>query len=335
MKLGIDIGSTTAKTVLLDESGQTQFFEYKRHNAEILESLVVSLEKALGQCGNIAVNMSITGSAGLGIAEKYSLPFIQELVASTNAANTLFPEVKTLIDIGGEDSKVIFFSDKKRPDIRMNGSCAGGTGSFIDQMATLLDVSIDQLDVLASQHENFLPIASRCGVFAKTDVQNLLSREVSKEDIAASIFHAVAIQIITTLSRGYDIRPSILFCGGPLSFLPSLRRIFIKALNLSNSDVLRPLHPELFPAIGAAISAEKNGALKLSDLVNRLKTTDTSIQTNSDRLPSLFKNRVDFGSWSQQRFSDKISKINLNETKGDDFFLGIDSGFYYHKNCFN
>ncbi|MBW2364446.1 MAG: hypothetical protein JRF25_05080, partial [Deltaproteobacteria bacterium] len=119
-----------------------------------------------------------------------------------------------------------FFSDKKRPDIRMNGSCAGGTGSFIDQMATLLDVSIDQLDVLASRHKNILPIASRCGVFAKTDVQNLLSREVSKEDISASIFHAVAIQIITTLSRGYDITPSILFCGGPLSFLPSLSRLF-------------------------------------------------------------------------------------------------------------
>jgi len=326
MKLGIDIGSTTAKTVLLDESGQTQFFEYKRHNAETLESLIVSLEKALGQCGNVAVNMSITGSAGLGIAEKYSLPFIQELIASTNAANTLFPEVKTLIDIGGEDSKVIFFSDKKRPDIRMNGSCAGGTGSFIDQMATLLDVSINQLDILASRYKNILPIASRCGVFAKTDVQNLLSREVSKEDIAASIFHAVAIQIITSLSRGYDIMPSILFCGGPLSFLPSLRRIFLKALNLSGRDVLRPLHPELFPAIGAAISADKNGILNLNDLVTRLKTNDTSKQTNGHRLPSLFKNHADFGSWSQQRLSYKISKINLNEANGDEFFLGIDSG---------
>ncbi|MCJ7772397.1 MAG: acyl-CoA dehydratase activase, partial [Desulfobacterales bacterium] len=326
MKLGIDIGSTTAKTVILDQNGHTQFSEYKRHNAEILESLIVSLEKALLQNGDITIDTAITGSAGLGIAEKYGLSFVQELVASTNAANKLFPQVKTLIDIGGEDSKIIFFSNKKRPDIRMNGSCAGGTGSFIDQMATLLDVSIGQLDKLASQHTTILPIASRCGVFAKTDVQNLLSQEASKEDIAASIFHAVAIQIITTLSRGYTITPTILFCGGPLSFLPSLGHIFIKALNLSSIDILRPDHPELFPAIGAAISSEKTKTLKLSELLNRLKTTNISIQTNQNRLPSLFNSSEDFSSWNDNRLSDKISRIDLSQATGNDFFLGIDSG---------
>lgn len=326
MELGIDIGSTTAKIVLLDESGCIQFSEYKRHHAEILETLTSSLQNALMHTGDIPVTTSITGSAGLGVAEKYEFPFVQELIASTHAAKICFPRVKTLIDIGGEDSKVIFFSDKKRPDIRMNGNCAGGTGSFIDQMATLLDVSPKELDALASRYRTILPIASRCGVFAKTDVQNLLSREVSKEDIAASIFHAVAVQIITTLSRGYVIRPRILFCGGPLSFLPTLGKMFIRALQLTDKDILRPDHPELFPAIGAAMLSVQTEKTEIGRILNRLKAGFSSSSLPADRLPSLFHGPIEFSEWNESRLSDKISKIHLSESDQKDYFLGIDSG---------
>ena len=239
LHIGIDIGSMTAKVVILDDKAQIQFSAYRRHKADTLGTLNVILQEALSRLGDVNLDLLVTGSAGLGIGEKYALPFIQEVVASAEVVKQLYPDVKTLIDIGGEDAKIIFFRENGRPDIRMNGSCAGGTGAFIDEMANLLNVPITALDELANQHSMIYPMASRCGVFAKTDLQNLLSRDIPKADIAASVFHAVVLQTLATLSRGQDIQPLILFCGGPLTFLPALKSAFIEVLRLAESHVLK------------------------------------------------------------------------------------------------
>ena len=249
-KLGIDIGSTTAKIVILNSAGEMVFSDYRRHNAETLATLQAILQEAMQKLGNFKADVLVTGSAGMGIAEKYELPFIQEVIASAEVVHQRHPEVRTLIDIGGEDAKIIFFDEQYRPDIRMNGSCAGGTGAFIDEMATLLNVPVSDLDALADQHTTLYPMASRCGVFAKTDLQNLLSRQVPKEDIAASVFHAVVLQSLATLARGRDVRPTILFSGGPLTFMPSLKDAFSGFWMWIPSRWCDTESPELLPAIG-------------------------------------------------------------------------------------
>ncbi|MFV1962281.1 MAG: BadF/BadG/BcrA/BcrD ATPase family protein, partial [Acidimicrobiia bacterium] len=187
--VGIDVGSTTAKVVILDDARQIVFSTYQRHNAETLLTVREALSNAQQKLGDVPITVSIAGSAGMGLSERYDLPFVQEVVASAEVVRLLYPEVRTLIDIGGEDAKLIFFEEGGQPsEMRMNGACAGGTGAFIDQMATLLDVDVARLSGLAGLHMNVYPIASRCGVFAKTDVQNLLAREIPHQDIAASIF---------------------------------------------------------------------------------------------------------------------------------------------------
>ena len=211
--MGIDIGSTTAKVAILGPNDDLRFSAYQRHKAKTAKTLLNILEEARRVLGDIQVDILVTGSAGMGITEQYKLPFIQEVVASAEVVKQLYPEVKTLIDIGGEDAKIIFFGSNGIPDIRMNGSCAGGTGAFIDEMATLLDISVLELNNLAEQHTTIYPMASRCGVFAKTDVQNLLSREIPREDIAASVFHALVYQTLATLSRGHTPDPQFIFGG--------------------------------------------------------------------------------------------------------------------------
>jgi predicted CoA-substrate-specific enzyme activase len=201
LSIGIDVGSTTAKLAVLDKGLNIVFSKYLRHNARIHNTLKELVSEALNQLGNCNVNIRITGSAGIGVSEKAGIPFLQEVVAASEVIKTLYPQVKTLIDIGGEDSKMIFFHENKSPDIRMNGSCAGGTGAFIDQMASLLNIPVTEFNELAAGYSKIYPIASRCGVFAKTDVQNLLSRKICKSDIAASVFHAVAVQSMNTLAR--------------------------------------------------------------------------------------------------------------------------------------
>jgi len=252
---GIDIGSTTVKVVICDNSGRPVFSRYRRHNAMILETVLSILEEARNQMGDIQLDPAVTGSAGMGIAESLGISFVQEVVASSKLIKTCYPEVRTLIEIGGEDSKIVFFDDRFRPDIRMNGSCAGGTGAFIEQMAVLLDVSLPDFDKLAGNSTSIHPIASRCGVFAKTDVQALLSNKVSKEDIAASVFHAVALQVITTLARGHEIKKQILFAGGPLKFFPQLQEAFINVLELNREeDLVISDYSEFIPAMGTALN---------------------------------------------------------------------------------
>jgi len=325
--MGIDIGSTTAKVAVLDQKKQLVFSAYKRHNAETLHTLQSMLEEATQQFGDIEVELLVTGSAGLGICEKFDLPFIQEVVASAEVVSQLYPQVKTLIDIGGEDAKMIFFKTEGRPDIRMNGSCAGGTGAFIDEMANLLNVPVSELNHLARNHTMLYPMASRCGVFAKTDLQNLLSRDIPKEDVAASVFHAVVLQTLATLSRGYDPNPLILFSGGPLTFLPALKNAFMEVLNIGPSDVLEVENAQLLPAIGAALanSSEKR-AYSLITLVELLKSLQTKAATVQNRLPALFEDEKAYQSWESARIEQKIERIDFSKLNGDKLFLGVDSG---------
>ena len=280
LRMGIDIGSITAKVALLGPDNDIQFSAYQRHKAKIDGTLLMILEDARQALGDVQVNLLVTGSAGMGVTEQYNLPFIQEVVASAEVVNQLYPEVKTLIDIGGEDAKMIFFGSNGIPDIRMNGSCAGGTGAFIDEMATLLDISALELNNLAEQHTTIYPIASRCGVFAKTDVQNLLSREIPREDVAASVFHALVYQTLATLSRGCEPVPLFVFSGGPLTFLPALKNAFMEVLQLTPDCVLDVEKSELLPAIGAALAdkSERQG-FHLSRLIERLRQSNGQSRT--------------------------------------------------------
>ena len=326
-QLGIDIGSTTAKVAVLDQNKRSLFSAYQRHNTETLKTLQGMLEAAADNLGNVPVDLLVTGSAGLGICEKFELPFIQEVVASAEVISQLYPEVKTLIDIGGEDAKMIFFKIEGRPDIRMNGSCAGGTGAFIDEMANLLNVPVSELDQLASKHTMIYPMASRCGVFAKTDLQNLLSRDIPRADVAASVFHAVVLQTLATLSRGYDPNPLILFSGGPLTFLPALRNTFMKVLNLGLGDVLEVENAQLLPAIGAALAnTSVKQTSRLSTLIELLKSIQNQTATIQNRLPALFENEKAYRNWETTRSRHMIEDVEISQLNGDDLFLGVDSG---------
>jgi predicted CoA-substrate-specific enzyme activase len=327
LNMGIDIGSTTAKIVVLDRDHKILFTAYRRHNAETLVTLQAMLGEATARLGDATVALLVTGSAGMGISEKFGLPFIQEVVASAEYVSQLHPEVKTLIDIGGEDAKMIFFKTEGRPDIRMNGSCAGGTGAFIDEMATLLNVPVSELNDLASRHTMIYPMASRCGVFAKTDLQNLLSRDIPKEDVAASVFHAVVLQTLATLSRGYDTSPLILFSGGPLTFLPALKAAFMRVLNLGVEDVLNVENAQLLPAIGAALAnSSARQTYTLSTLRQQLNALQSQAAEIQNRLPALFADQADFKKWGSARTQQRIERVDIAQLNGDKLFLGVDSG---------
>ena len=327
LRMGIDIGSTTAKVVVLNSNVDVLFSAYRRHHADTLATLSSILEEAVQSLGDVDVDLLVTGSAGLGISEKFGLPFIQEVVASAEVVSQLYPDVKTLIDIGGEDAKMIFFDAEGRPDIRMNGSCAGGTGAFIDEMATLLNVPVSELNDLASQHTMIYPMASRCGVFAKTDLQNLLSRDIPKEDIAASVFHAVVLQTLATLSRGYDPAALIIFSGGPLTFLPALKNAFMQVLQVEPGDVLNVENAELLPAIGAALGhSSARQTFTLTSLIEQLNTTQDHFNAGQNRLPALFGDQVELQDWESARTQQKIDRVDIGSLNGDKLFLGVDSG---------
>jgi predicted CoA-substrate-specific enzyme activase len=325
-KIGLDIGSTTAKIAVVDSSQKLIFSEYRRHNTQIYYTLHNLLESAKSALGDCEVQPILTGSAGLGISERVEIPFVQELVSTTEIIRNKFPSVKTLIDIGGEDSKMIFYNGKKTPDIRMNGSCAGGTGAFIDQMAALLNISLKELNSLANKSSALYPIASRCGVFAKTDVQNLVSRKIPIQDIAASIFHAIAIQTINTLARGFDIKSKVILSGGPFTFMPELQNAFINALKISKSDVIHTNNTELFPAIGACYCKEENPPqLKISNFQKILSQASKNGIT-CDRLSPLFENKEIFNQWKNNNISFEIPKQSIKNYIGKECFIGIDSG---------
>lgn len=326
-RMGIDVGSTTAKVAILDGDNGLVFSAYQRHKAKIDRVLLSILEEARQKTGDIEIDLLVTGSAGMGLSEKFGLPFIQEVVASAEVVKQLYPGVKTLIDIGGEDAKMIFFTDDGVPEIRMNGSCAGGTGAFIDEMATLLNISVQDLNALAEKYKTIHPMASRCGVFAKTDVQNLLSRDIAREDIAASIFHALVYQTLATLARGYDPLPAFIFSGGPLTFLPALRNAFMQVLELRQVDIFEAKHTELLPAIGAAIAkGADNRVLSLTQLTNVLSKPNDQTQIIGNRLDSLFSDSIELESWAAERKKQHTPRVDVHQIQGEDCYLGVDSG---------
>ncbi len=327
LRLGIDLGSTTAKLIALDEQGQQVYSIYRRHHAETratLQGMLAEMQSALGN-DNLAV--MFTGSAGMGISESCGLPFLQEVIAAAEVIKR-FPSVHTLIDIGGEDAKMIFFEQGAPPDIRMNGSCAGGTGAFIDQMAMLLNMPVETLETVASASTAVYPIASRCGVFAKTDVQNLLSRDIPHADILASVFNAVVYQTLATLSRGRSPKSQVLFCGGPLTFIPSLRQKFVEALKIGAEDVMEYAHPELISAMGAALACgpAQHSGLDVESLQARLAARPGTVDREGTRLAPLFKDAASRAEWEGSRVQSRVGRVAIEQLGGQALFLGIDSG---------
>lgn len=324
-RIGIDVGSTTLKIIVLDEKDRIAYKNYRRHKADINRILMEELEQLEVQLPGSFFCTQITGSAGLGIVERTGIPFKQEVVSSVEVVDKLYPAAKTLIDLGGEDAKMVFFETGRQPDIRMNGNCAGGTGAFIDQMADLMFIPIEELGEQALHFKKIYPVASRCGVFAKTDVQNLISRNVPVRDVAASILHTVALQCLTSLARGCEIRSKILCIGGPLTFLPALRNAFRDLIGVNDDDLIIPENGEYFPALGCALSAkdENRAAENLQVLIRKLRS-GSKIQ--KDSLPALFTNHDDYKLWKSNQSIKSLKREKLKENLHHRCFLGIDSG---------
>ena len=254
LKVGIDVGSTTIKVVVLDQERNIQYQKYARHFSEINAVLKENLAALSKVVEGKKFSLALTGSAGMGIAERIGLPFVQEVIACAAAVKSIIPQTDTVVELGGEDAKVTYFGEA--PEQRMNGVCAGGTGSFIDQMASLVSTDAAGLNELAENGKQIYTIASRCGVFAKTDIQALMNDGASKADIALSIFQAVVNQTISNLAQGRPINGNVAFLGGPLHFLPALKKRFIDTLNLDDSHVVKVEEGNYFVAVGAALSDE-------------------------------------------------------------------------------
>ena len=323
--IGLDIGSTTAKIVVLDNKKNMIFSRYKRHQANVMAVLKEELTHLRSQIGAASIKLKVTGSVGMGLAEKFKLAFEQEVIAATKFVKEKYPEAATLIDIGGEDAKIVYISPDGSCDLRMNGNCAGGTGAFLDQMAVLLGIPVEELNGLAEKAKTIHYIASRCGVFAKTDIQNLLSKNVSREDIAASIFHAVAAQVITTLSHGCTIRPKILLCGGPLTFMPQLRKALMDALQIPYVEFIVPENANLIPAYGTALSAADAPTTSLDKVLDKLSSAPAQTTELHDVMPPIFKSPEEYAAWKKEKEADTITLTPLTADT-DEVYIGIDSG---------
>ena len=323
-KIGLDIGSTTIKAIVLSPDREIAFSRYERHNAQIQEKLLGIFNAICERLGDVKATVCLTGSVGMGVAERYGLPFIQEVVATTHYIRHQQNGIATLIDIGGEDAKIIFFKDNEATDLRMNGNCAGGTGAFIDQMAVLLNCPTGRMSELALSAGQIYPIASRCGVFSKTDVQNLIAKNISLPDIAASIFHAVAVQVVVTLAHGCEIQAPILFCGGPLTFLPALRKAFIDYLHLKEEDVVLPENSLLLPAWGAAWAADSE-ATGLSQWIEIVSSRPFGGLSTEHTLEPIFRSADEYESWKKRMWQQDIARGKLQGGL-QKITLGIDSG---------
>lgn len=321
--MGIDIGSTTIKMVIIDEKNHIIFEEYRRHLSNIKNMIVELFNEAFEKMGDLSLKASVTGSGGLMIAEWLKIPFVQEVVAGTLAVEREIPRTDVAIELGGEDAKITFF--KGTIEQRMNGTCAGGTGAFIDQMASLLKTDAKGLNELSRSHRTIYSIASRCGVFAKTDIQPLINEGAEKADIAASIFQAVVNQTISGLACGRPIRGNIAFLGGPLYFLSELRERFVKTLKLTKEQIIFPPKSNLFVALGAAFSAEKETQRTLKELVVAVQNLNNLIPAQVDRLESLFSNEKDLKTFQARHQKNKVRRGDLKTTTGS-VFLGIDVG---------
>ena len=316
-KMGIDIGSTTVKVVVIDNKNSIVFSQYKRHFSEIKKTTAELLEEAKKDLGNISFRAMLTGSGGVSIAKSLNIDFIQEVVATAKAIETVAPKTDVAIELGGEDAKIIYFSNGIEQ--RMNGVCAGGTGSFIDQMASLLQTDASGLNELAKEYKVIYPIASRCGVFTKTDIQPLINEGAAKEDLAVSIFQAVVNQTISGLACGKPIRGHVTFLGGPLHFLSELRQRFIETLKLTEETAILPENSHLFAAYGTAISNEENAKQMNFDtlLENIYHGEELAVEVN--RLEPLFENEQSYEAFQKRHSEEKVERVELSTYKGNAF----------------
>lgn len=321
--IGIDIGSVTIKAVVFDTNNNLVYKEYKRHFSDVKKALSEVLINIYNEIKNSKVTIVITGSGGIDISQKLNIKFIQEVIASTHAIGYFYPETDVVVELGGEDAKVTYLTGGI--DQRMNGICAGGTGAFIDQMASLLQTDALGLNELAKDYNVIYPIASRCGVFAKTDIQPLINDGAKKSDIAMSIFNAVVVQTISVLSCGRKIEGKVAFLGGPLHFLSSLRDRFKSVLKLDDKDIIFPENAQLYVAIGASLLSKKEESIDLNNLIKKIQNLDINDFDNIDKLEPLFKDEDDYNNFLKRHNKDTIKTYDISKFNGN-CFLGIDAG---------
>ncbi|MCM1144805.1 MAG: 2-hydroxyacyl-CoA dehydratase [Blautia sp.] len=321
--LGIDIGSTTVKIAVLNEKHEILFSDYKRHFANIQETLSALLQSAYQKLGNLSLHPMITGSGGLTLANHLGIPFVQEVIAVSTSLQEFAPVTDVAIELGGEDAKIIYF-EGGNVEQRMNGICAGGTGSFIDQMAALLQTDASGLNTYAKNYHSLYTIAARCGVFAKSDIQPLINEGATKEDLSASIFQAVVNQTISGLACGKPIHGHVAFLGGPLHFLSELKQAFIRTLKLDEEHIIDMDNSHLFAAIGSALNAKENVCYSMQEMVDKL-SSDIKMEFEVDRMEPLFSSQKDYDEFSRRHASYHVKTADLASYQGK-CFLGIDAG---------
>ncbi|MGN0709613.1 MAG: acyl-CoA dehydratase activase-related protein, partial [Anaerovoracaceae bacterium] len=329
-RLGIDVGSTTVKLVLMDENNDVVYSRYERHMSDVFSKVREMVGKMYEELGDMDIKAVITGSGGLSFAKLIGVHFEQEVVACSKAVEKLIPQTDVVIELGGEDAKITFYG--ATVEQRMNGTCAGGTGAFIDQMAILLNTDAQGLNEAAKNYKIIYPIAARCGVFAKTDIQPLINDGASKADLAASIFQAVVNQTISGLACGHVIKGNVAFLGGPLTFLSELRKRFIETLGLKPENVIFPENSKYFVAIGAAMLSDKENQRTLSDLVKAIDSADPAQMAEAKHTEPLFRDENDYAAFVARHSKAKIKRKDIKKAWGKTY-LGIDAGSTTTKAC--
>lgn len=321
--VGLDVGSTTVKMAVLDEEGNVLYKKYRRHFSDIRNTVVSMIDNAREILQKNLVTMMITGSGGFNISEKLKVPFIQEVMSCTNAIENIIPDTDVAIELGGEDAKITYLGDSAEQ--RMNGTCAGGTGAFIDQMASLLQTDASGLNELAKKYKTIYPIASRCGVFAKTDVQPLLNEGAAKEDIAASILQAVVNQSIGGLAQGRSIKGNVAFLGGPLHFMSELRKRFIETLELKEKNVIYPEDSQYFVAIGAALSSREEEPVPFNCIYESVPEISKLNNKENGEIEPLFSSEDEYIKFKERHSKYRVKRVDIESYSGE-AFLGIDAG---------
>jgi len=323
MRLGIDVGSTTVKLVLLNEEDEIVYSKYERHMSNVFNKVTQLLNELYKEYGDLNLTAVITGSGGLTLSEILNIDFEQEVIACSEAVQTIIPETEIVIELGGEDAKITFYG--ATIEQRMNGTCAGGTGAFIDQMAVLLNTDAEGLNEYAKSYSIIYPIAARCGVFAKTDLQPLINDGAAHEDLSASIFQAVVNQTISGLACGHTIKGKVAFLGGPLTYLSELRKRFVETLKLTDDEVIFPENSKYFVALGAAYISKNREERSLGDIISTFENTDRKLLAVAKYLDPLFKDKEEYDAFKKRHAKAKINRKELDSIKGP-VFLGIDAG---------
>ena len=323
LHVGLDVGSTTVKIIVMNDNKRTIYEDYRRHYSDTKNTVCNVLEELLKKYPSYSFTLALTGSGAMSAAKFLGVNFIQEVVSCKRAVEKYIPKTDVVIELGGEDAKIIYFDQSIEQ--RMNGTCAGGTGAFLDQMASLLHTDTAGLNELAKGYKTIYPIASRCGVFAKTDVQPLINEGAAKEDIAASIFQAVVNQTISGLACGRPIRGNVAFLGGPLNYLSELRKRFIETLNLKDDEIIVPEEAHLLVAKGAALDSLNSEVITPNELEQKIENLKNSHDNTSNPIDPLFKNKEEYEEFKKRHEKDKVEKANLKDYE-EDCFLGIDAG---------